>query len=50
MMARTRLRTKLVLSLIFTTAVLTGASLLIVQNNLRAHATPRDLRADPQLF
>jgi signal transduction histidine kinase len=38
MMARTRLRTKLVLSLILTTAVLTGASLLIVQSNLRAHA------------
>lgn len=37
-MARIRLRTKLVLSLIFTTAVLTGASLLVVQNDLRNHA------------
>jgi signal transduction histidine kinase len=37
-MTTIRLRTKLVLSLIFTTAVLTGASLLIVQNYLRKHA------------
>jgi len=37
-MGRTRLRTKLVLSLIFTTALLTGASLLIVQNYFRRHA------------
>jgi len=37
-MGRTRLRTKLVLSLIFTTALLSGASLLIVQNYLRRHA------------
>ena len=37
-MARFRLRSKLVLSLIFTTAVLTGASLLSVQNYLGRHA------------
>ncbi len=37
-MVRIRLRTRLVLSLIFTTAVLTGASLLIVQNYLQNHA------------
>jgi len=37
-MARIRLRTKLVLSLTFTTAVLTGVSLLVVQNDLRNHA------------
>ena len=37
-MGRTRLRTRLVLSLIFTTALLSGASLLIVQNYLRRHA------------
>src|SRR4030095_392543 len=37
-MAKVRLRTKLVLSLIFTTAVLTGGSLLIVQGYLRNHA------------
>ena len=37
-MVRIRLRTRLVLSLIFTTAVLTGASLLIVQNYLGNHA------------
>ena len=37
-MIRTRLRTKLVLSLILTTAVLTGASLLVVQSYLRKHA------------
>jgi signal transduction histidine kinase len=35
---RTRLRTKLVLSLIFTTALLTAASLLIAQNYFRRHA------------
>jgi signal transduction histidine kinase len=37
-MGKTRLRTKLVLSLIFTTALLTGASLLIAQNYFRKHA------------
>ena len=37
-MPRNRLRTKLVLSLIFTTAVLSGASLLTVQSYLRNHA------------
>ena len=37
-MARIRLRTKLVLSLILTTAALTGASLLIVQNYLERRA------------
>jgi signal transduction histidine kinase len=37
-MARTRLRTKLVLSLIFTTAVLSGASLLVVQTYLGNNA------------
>jgi signal transduction histidine kinase len=37
-MIRLRLRTKLVLLLIFTTAVVTGASLLVVQNYLRDHA------------
>src|SRR5688572_21569965 len=37
-MVRIRLRTKLVFSLIFTTAMLTGVSLLIVQNYLRNHA------------
>jgi signal transduction histidine kinase len=37
-MANIRLRTKLLLSLIFTTAVLTGTVLLIVQNYLRNHA------------
>jgi signal transduction histidine kinase len=37
-MGGTRLRTKLVLSLIFTTALLSGTSLLIVQNYLRRHA------------
>jgi signal transduction histidine kinase len=37
-MGRTRLRTRLVLSLIFTTAVLSGASLLIVQNYLGKRA------------
>ncbi len=37
-MARIRLRTKFLLSLILTTAVLTGAVLLIVQNYLRNHA------------
>jgi signal transduction histidine kinase len=36
-MANIRLRTKLLLSLIFTTAVLTGTVLLIVQNYLRNH-------------
>ena len=36
-MGKTRLRTKLVLSLIFTTALLTGVSLLVVQNHLRAN-------------
>jgi signal transduction histidine kinase len=36
--AKTRLRTKLVLSLIFTTALLTGGSLLIIQSYLRDHA------------
>lgn len=38
MMVRIRLRTKLVLSLIFTTAMLTLLSLLVVQNYLRDHA------------
>ena len=37
-MIRIRLRTKLVLSLIFTTAMLTVVSLLFVQNYLRNHA------------
>jgi signal transduction histidine kinase len=37
-MAKTRLRTKLLLSLILTTTVLTGTALLIVQNYLRNHA------------
>ena len=37
-MTRIRLRTKLVLSLILTTAILTGASLLAVQNYLRNNA------------
>lgn len=37
-MVRIRLRTKLVLSLIFTTSVLTLLSLLVVQNYLRNHA------------
>jgi signal transduction histidine kinase len=37
-MARTRLRTKLVLSLILTTALLTAASLLIAQNYFQRHA------------
>src|SRR5688572_20993010 len=37
-MASIRLRTKLVLSLILTTAALTGASLLIVQNYLERRA------------
>jgi len=37
-MTRIRLRTKLVFSLIFTTAILTGASLFIVQNYLRDNA------------
>src|SRR5678816_2275393 len=37
-MARNRLRTKLVLSLILTTAVLSGASLLTVQSYLRIRA------------
>ena len=37
-MIKLRLRTKLVLLLIFTTAVVTGASLLVVQNYLREHA------------
>jgi signal transduction histidine kinase len=37
-MGKTRLRTKLVLSLIFTTALLTGTSLLIAQNYFRRHA------------
>ena len=37
-MGKTRLRTKLVLSLIFTTALLTGASLLIAQAYFQRHA------------
>ena len=37
-MIRLRLRSKLVLLLIFTTAVVTGASLLVVQSYLREHA------------
>ncbi len=37
-MAKIRLRTKFLLSLIFTTAILTGAVLLIVHNYLRNHA------------
>ncbi len=37
-MAKIRLRTKFLLSLILTTAVLTGAVLVIVQNYLRKHA------------
>jgi len=37
-MAKFRLRTKFLLSLIFTTTILTGAVLLIVQNYLRNHA------------
>jgi len=42
-MAIIRLRTRLVLSLILTTAVLTGVSLLVVQNYLRQHAK-REIR------
>ncbi len=37
-MANIRLRTKLLLSLIFTSTVLMGMVLLIVQNYLRNHA------------
>ena len=37
-MAKIRLRTKFLLSLIFTTTVLTGAVLFVVQNYLRNHA------------
>lgn len=37
-MAKMRLRTKFLLSLVFTTAVLTGAVLLIVQHHMRNHA------------
>ena len=46
-MVRIRLRTRLVLSLIFTTAVLTGASLLIVQNYLRESREEGDNREIP---
>jgi signal transduction histidine kinase len=42
-MAKFRLRTKFLLSLIFTTAVLTGTVLFIVQNYMRNHAR-RDIR------
>ena len=42
-MAKIRLRTKLLFSLIFITAVLMGAVLLIVQNYLRNHAR-REIR------
>jgi len=44
-MAKIRLRTKFLLSLIFTTAVLTGAVLLIVQHFLQNHARREILEA-----
>jgi signal transduction histidine kinase len=49
-MGRTRLRTKLLLSLIFTTALLTGTSLLAVQNHLRAKATDEIQQQIPNSF
>ena len=49
-MGRTRLRTKLVLSLIFTTALLTGASLLVVQNHLRTNARNEIQKQIPNSF
>src|SRR5688572_16543961 len=47
-MGRTRFRTKLVLSLIFTTAVLSGASLLIVHDYLRNHAEEEIYKRIPE--